>query len=58
MRHGVVVILSFFLCSTAFAMASWIKCVTTATACMTMMDGSTGYCYEETCSAVLYAYTE
>jgi hypothetical protein len=59
MRNALVVItVTMTLCSSALAMATWLKCHVTSSACMTMMDGSVGYCYEESCSAVLFAYTE
>ena len=58
MRAGYLAVVLFLSCSAAVAMGSWLHCVVTSTACMTMMDGSVGYCYEETCSAVLFPYQD
>jgi len=45
-----------FTAGAAHGMATWIKCVITYSPCMTMLDGSTGYCEEEECKGVPYWY--
>lgn len=58
MRASYLAIAVLLSCSAAAAMSSWLHCAITSSACMTMMDGSVGYCYDEQCSAVLFPYQD